>query len=79
MRVTAMRSAHGTNTASRLGLALLARVEGDFTTKPDQGVCSPCQDIFPGVSLEDIGISPASDGKLVGSGAIAVSKTGLVS
>jgi hypothetical protein len=28
------------------------------------------QDIFPGVSLEDIGVLPASDGKLVVSGAI---------
>jgi hypothetical protein len=80
MRAAAMRSAHGTNTASRLGLARFRpggrRLHNEARSRPLLPMLVEfAQDIFPGVSLEDISISPASDGKLVVFGAIAVSKT----
>ena len=54
--------------------------EGVFTLKLDEGVSLTtlvafAQDMFPGVSTEDIGVWPADDGELVvsvrGGGAIA--------
>jgi hypothetical protein len=60
--------------------ARLTRVEGVFTLKLDEGVSlarlvSFAQDMFPGVSTEDIGVWPADDGELVvsvrGGGALA--------
>jgi len=56
------------------------RVDGMFTLKLDEGVSlamlvSFAQDMFPGVSAEDIGVWPADYGELVvsvrGGGAIA--------
>jgi len=58
----------------------LTRVEGVFTLKLDEGISLAllvefAQDMFPGVSTEDIGVWPADDGELVvsvrGGGAIA--------
>jgi hypothetical protein len=60
--------------------ARLTRVDGVFTLKLDEGVSlarlvSFAQDMFPGVSTEDIGVWPADDGELVvsvrGGGALA--------
>lgn len=60
--------------------ARLTRVEGVFTLKLDEGVSlamlvSFAQDMFTGVSTEDIGVWPADDGELVvsvrGGGALA--------
>jgi len=57
-----------------------AREDGVFTLKLDEGVSlaqlvSFAQDMFPGVSTEDIGVWPSDDGELVvsirGGGAIA--------
>ena len=50
--------------------AQLTRVEGVFTLKLDEGVSLAmlvefAQDMFPGVSTEDIGVLPADDGELV--------------
>jgi hypothetical protein len=54
--------------------------DGVFTLKLDEGVSlamlvSFAQDMFPGVSTEDIGVWPADDGELVvsvrGGGALA--------
>ena len=56
------------------------REDGVFTLKLDEGVSlamlvSFAQDMFPGVSTEDIGVWPADDGELVvsvrGGGALA--------
>ena len=56
------------------------REGGVFTLKLDEGVSLAmlvefAQDMFPGVSTEDIGVWPADDGKLVasvrGGGAVA--------
>ena len=46
------------------------REDGVFTLKLDEGVSlamlvSFAQDMFPGVSTEDIGVWPADDGELV--------------
>jgi len=46
------------------------REDGVFTLKLDEGVSlatlvSLAQDMFPGVSTEDIGVWPADDGELV--------------
>jgi len=46
------------------------REDGVFTLKLDEGVSLPmlvsfAQDMFPGVSTDDIGIWPADDGELV--------------
>ena len=46
------------------------REDGVFTLKLDEGVSLPmlvsfAQDMFPGVSTEDIGVWPADDGELV--------------
>jgi hypothetical protein len=46
------------------------REDGVFTLKLDEGVSlamlvSFAQDMFPGVSAEDIGVWPADDGELV--------------
>ena len=60
--------------------AQLTRAEGVFTLKLDEGVSLAmlvefAQDMFPGISLEDIGVWPADDGELVvsvrGGGAVA--------
>ena len=60
--------------------AQLTRQEGVFTLKLDEGVSLAmlvefAQDMFPGVSTEDIGVWPADDGELVvsvrGGGALA--------
>ena len=60
--------------------AQLTRVEGVFTLKLDEGISLAmlvefAQDMFPGISTEDIGVWPADDGELVvsvrGGGAIA--------
>jgi len=57
-----------------------AREDGVFTLKLDEGVSlaqlvSFAQDMFPGVSTEDIGVWPADDGELVvsirGAGTVA--------
>jgi hypothetical protein len=50
--------------------AKMTREDGIFTLKLDEGVslamlASFAQDMFPGVSTEDIGIWPADDGELV--------------
>ena len=50
--------------------AQLSRGEGVFTLKLDEGVSLTllvefAQDMFPGVSTEDIGVWPADDGELV--------------
>lgn len=50
--------------------AQLTRAEGVFTLKLDEGVSLAllvefAQDMFPGVSTEDIGVLPADDGELV--------------
>jgi hypothetical protein len=50
--------------------ARMTRKDGVFTLKLDEGVSlailvSFAQDMFPGVSIEDIGIRPADDGELV--------------
>jgi len=50
--------------------AKLTREDGVFTLKLDEGISlallsSFAQDMFPGVSLEDIGVWPADDGELV--------------
>jgi hypothetical protein len=50
--------------------AQLTRVEGVFTLKLDEGVSLAmlvefAQDMFPGVSTDDIGVCPADDGELV--------------
>jgi hypothetical protein len=47
-----------------------AREDGVFTLKLDEGVSlaqlvSFAQDMFPGVSADDIGVWPADDGELV--------------
>ena len=56
------------------------REDGVFTLKLDEGVSLAmlvafAQDMFPGVSTEDIGVWPADDGELVisvlGGGALA--------
>jgi len=56
------------------------REDGVFTLKLDEGVSlamsvSFAQDMFPGMSTEDIGVWPADDGELVvsvrGGGAVA--------
>jgi len=56
------------------------REDGVFTLKLDEGVSlamlvSFAQDMFPGVSTDDIGVRPADDGELVvsvrGGGAVA--------
>ena len=60
--------------------AHLTRVEGVFTLKLDEGVSLAllvefAQDMFPGVSTEDIGVWPADESELVvsvrGGGAVA--------
>jgi hypothetical protein len=60
--------------------AEMTREDGVFTLKLDEGVSlamlvSFAQDMFPGVSTEDIGVWPADDGELVvsvrGGGAVA--------
>jgi hypothetical protein len=50
--------------------ARLTRVEGVFTLKLDEGVSLAmlvefAQDMFPGISTEDIGVWPTDDGELV--------------
>jgi hypothetical protein len=50
--------------------ALLTRIDGVFTLKLDEGVSLAmlvefAQDMFPGVSTEDIGVWPADHGELV--------------
>ena len=50
--------------------AQLTRVEGVFTLKLDEGISLAmlvefAQDMFPGISTEDIGVWPADDGELV--------------
>jgi hypothetical protein len=52
------------------GRAQLTREDGVFTLKLDEGVSLAllvefAQDMFPGVSTEDIGVWPADDGELV--------------
>jgi hypothetical protein len=57
----------------------MTREGGVFTLKLDEGVSlamlvSFAQDMFPGVSTEDVGVWPADDGELVsvrGGGAVA--------
>jgi len=58
----------------------MTREDGVFTLKLDEGVSLAmllrfAQDMFPGVSTEDIGVWPADDGELVvsvrGGGALA--------
>ena len=58
----------------------MTREDGVFTLKLDEGVSlamllSFAQDMFPGVSTEDIGVWPSDDGELVvsirGGGSIA--------
>jgi len=60
--------------------AQMTREDGVFTLKLDEGVSlamllSFAQDMFPGVSTEDIGVWPSDDGELVvsirGGGSIA--------
>jgi hypothetical protein len=50
--------------------ARMTREDGVFTLKLDEGISLAllsqfAQDMFPGVSLEDIGVWPAEDGELV--------------
>jgi hypothetical protein len=50
--------------------AQLTRVKGVFTLKLDEGVSLAmlvefAQDMFPGISTEDIGVWPADDDELV--------------
>jgi hypothetical protein len=50
--------------------ARMTRADGVFTLKLDEGVSlaelvSFAQDMFPGVSTDDIGVWPADDGELV--------------
>jgi hypothetical protein len=50
--------------------ARMTRKDGVFTLKLNEGVylailVSFAQDMFPGVSIEDIGVWPADDGELV--------------
>jgi hypothetical protein len=61
--------------------ALKTREDGVFTLKLDEGVSLAtlvrfAQDMFPGVSIEDIGVWPANDGELVvsvrGGGTVAL-------
>ena len=51
--------------------AMHTREDGVFTLKLDEGISlaklsSFAQDMFPGVSLDEIGVWPAEDGELVG-------------
>lgn len=50
--------------------ARMTREDGVFTLKLDEGISLAllsnfAQDMFPGVSLEEIGVWPADDGELV--------------
>jgi hypothetical protein len=50
--------------------AKMTREDGVFTLKLDEGVSLAmlvefAQDVFPGVSTEDIGVWPADDGELL--------------
>jgi hypothetical protein len=50
--------------------AKMTREDGVFTLKLDEGISlalltSFAQDMFPGVSLDEIGVWPAEDGELV--------------
>ena len=50
--------------------ARMTREDGVFTLKLDEGISLAlllefAQDMFPGVSLDDIGVWPANDGELV--------------
>jgi len=50
--------------------ARMTREDGVFTLKLDEGISlalllSFAQDMFPGISLDEIGVWPADDGELV--------------